>query len=356
MTAKHSRTVVYVSCDTGQKIVHFNLDAAGVLTRSGTTAIPQGDGGEVVPVTDLKSLRTTGAPLAISPGGEFVYASVRTTPFRLASFRIDRCDGTLTLCGEVPLPASTPYIGTDRSGRYVLGAAYNGNMLWVGRTDGMHLAIVQAVEQVITPHYILANAANDIVYVAATGHPEIQVYDFDVATGTLANVRSTPYAGSDEATPRHLELHPARPWLYAINETLGTVDAFAVAAGTGALTHFQRLSAGLADELAAPLLGADLHLSPDGRFLFASERRFSKLSVFAIDRDTGRLTLVQRIQAGAIPRSFQIDPSGSFLIAAGQATSEITVFAIDGATGRLDQLATYETGPRPTSIEIVSLG
>jgi len=351
-------TIVYVSCDADQELAHFRMDDVGILTRCGTTPLPVGDGDAVPVVTELASLRTTGAPLAVSPDRAFLYASIRTTPFRVMSYRINPVDGELSTCGEAPLPASTPFIVTDRAGRYLLGAAYNGNMLWVAKIDratGAASSPMQTVDGIVTPHFILLQPDNRRAYVAATGHSEILVHDFDPASGRLSFAGSTPFAGSDESTPRHLALHPHRPWLYAINETSGTIDGFRITPEDGALIHFTRVACGFPEETSAHMIGADLHISSDGRLLFSSERSRSRISVFLIDIRSGELSLIQRVPAGAIPRSFQIDPSGRFLVAAGQGTSEIIVFAIDTATGRLEVLATYETGKRPTWIEIVSL-
>jgi 6-phosphogluconolactonase len=100
---------------------------------------------------------------------------------------------------------------------------------------------------------------------------------------------------------------------------------------------------------------ADLHLAPDGRHLYASERTSSTISVFEVDAASGRLTTLSHTATEKTPRGFAIDPSGRFLIAAGQDSHSITVHAIDPASGALATLQRHPVGKNPNWIEIVEL-
>ena len=100
---------------------------------------------------------------------------------------------------------------------------------------------------------------------------------------------------------------------------------------------------------------ADIHFSPDGRFLYTSERRSSTLAAFAVDPKGGWLTLVGRSETATEPRGFAIDPSGRWLLAAGQASHRLRVHAIDAASGALADHAEHEIGRNPNWVEIVAL-
>ena len=100
---------------------------------------------------------------------------------------------------------------------------------------------------------------------------------------------------------------------------------------------------------------ADLHLTPDGRFLFASERRSSTLSSYAVDATSGALTLLARRPTETEPRGFALSPDGRHLIAVGQASNRLSHYAIDVESGGLTTLGDRPIGTNPNWVEIVDL-
>lgn len=267
--------------------------------------------------------------------------------------------GSLDLLRVAPIPASTPFIGTDLSGQFLIGAAYIGNLVWAGRAepDGrVSTQPFEVVERIITPHSVLVHPNNQFVYVAATGHDEILTFQFDEATGKLTRTGNAGEKAIEGATPRHIALHPNMQFLFCMNESSGIIDSFRLDPADGSLALEDSVDPRPADHREEHGIGADLHLSADGRFLYGSERARSTISVHAVDARTGKLTFVESVQAGIIPRSFAIDPSGRFLIAAGQGSDDLTVFAIDPASGRLSQISSLETGGGPIWVEIVEPG
>jgi 6-phosphogluconolactonase len=111
----------------------------------------------------------------------------------------------------------------------------------------------------------------------------------------------------------------------------------------------------LAADPAGTAAAADIHLTPDGRFLYASVRRDSLIAAFQVDPSDGTLAAIGRFEVEKTPRSFAIDPDGRSLICAGRDSSSIGVYAIDGATGRLARDFVYGTSANPNWIEIVNL-
>jgi 6-phosphogluconolactonase len=100
---------------------------------------------------------------------------------------------------------------------------------------------------------------------------------------------------------------------------------------------------------------ADIHVSPDGRFLYASERTTSTLAAFRIDPDSGLLDGIGSIPSEKTPRGFNIDPTGRFLLAVGQDSHHLAAYAIDQETGRLTELKRYAVGQGPNWVEILRL-
>jgi 6-phosphogluconolactonase len=99
---------------------------------------------------------------------------------------------------------------------------------------------------------------------------------------------------------------------------------------------------------------ADIHLTPDGKFLYASERTTSALAAFRVDPKTGLLTPIDSYPTEKQPRAFNIDPTGRYLLSVGQLSNSMTSYAIDKATGKLLKLKEYPVGKNPNWVEIVS--
>ncbi len=156
--------------------------------------------------------------------------------------------------------------------------------------------------------------------------------------------------------PRHLAFHPSQPLLYCITEAQALIEVYRVDDASGALTPAPGLGARLPGDPEAPhRVAADLHVTPDGRFLYGSERTGSTIAAFAIDATTGGLSLVDAYPVDRIPRSFAIDPGGRFLVSAGQESGRLTVHAIDRARGRLTDLGACDAGAGAGWVEIVDL-
>jgi 6-phosphogluconolactonase len=100
---------------------------------------------------------------------------------------------------------------------------------------------------------------------------------------------------------------------------------------------------------------ADLHLTPAGRFLCASERRSSTLASFAVDGERGARAPIETVATEAEPRGCAVSPDGRCLVAVGQASHRLSRYAIDAASGTLALIASQDVGRNPNWVEIVEL-
>ena len=153
------------------------------------------------------------------------------------------------------------------------------------------------------------------------------------------------------------------------NEIDGTVYAYKLDNNTGVLKEIQRISAmprnislqsgagdtktGTGMDKVTNLGVADIHITPDGRWLYVSERASSTIAAFAVDSKSGMLTYVQNYETEKIPRGFNIDPRGHFVLVAGQESGYISIYEINQDTGELKYLDRYTSGKSPNWIEIV---
>ncbi len=187
-------------------------------------------------------------------------------------------------------------------------------------------------------------------YVACADSREILVLELDERNGDLALTQKVPAGGS--VMPLAAS-HDRRRLFAALRSQPYSVTSFAFDAASGRFSQLQNLSI-LPHDFAGQPWAADIHLTPDGRFLYASERRSSTLALFAVCSD-GRIEHVANFGTESEPRGFAIDPSGRFLPAVGQASNSMTCYAIDATNGRLRELKKYAMGKKPNWVEIVTL-
>jgi 6-phosphogluconolactonase len=340
-------TVVYVSNAGSKEIFVFAMDR---------------DSGELAPVARVAIPGTgkpspTSVPMAVTPDHRFLYAALRSEPYPVSSFAIDPATGRLTHLGHAPLPDSMAYIITDRSGRFLLSASYPGAKLAINPIDGAGRVGERPTQLLATApkaHCVVVDASNRYVYCTNLGGDIIMQLRFDASSGTVTPNKPASIATRPNAGPRHLAFHPNGRFLYLLNETDATVGAYAVDPATGALAELQTVPTLLA-EFSGKQSAADLHATPDGRFLYASERTTCTLIGFRIDAVTGKLAKIGRWPTETTPRGFAIDPRGRFLLAAGLVSNSLTVHAINPQSGALADAHRYPLGEMPNWVEIVDL-
>ena len=332
--------VVYVSNADSKDISVLLLDTAkGDLGLVQTVPV----GGQVM-------------PLAVSPDRKMLYAALRSQPYTVVSFRIDPADGRLTEAGRSPLPDSMANIATDRIGRTLFAASYGGHKMSgspIGR-DGVVQPPTQVLPTGQNAHAVVTDPSNHYVFVTNLGSDAVMQMNFDAANGQVAPNAPPTFAARPKAGPRHLVFHPNGRFVYLLNELDAGVDALSFDAQKGTLSLLQTLSTLPAGFTGKPW-AADLHLTPDGRFLYTSERTTSSLATFAVDPSTGRLTLLGHTPTEKQPRGFNIDPSGCYLVAVGQLSHAVTLYSIDRDKGTLAPLRNYSLGQNPNWVEIVNL-
>ena len=343
--AARGATIVYVGNTESNEISVLRLDRQrGDLSLVETVPIPgvQKPGGST--------------PMAVSPDRRFLYAATRGEPQIAAGFAIDPATGKLRHVASGPLADSLAYIVTDRTGRFLLGASYPGHKVTVNPIGPA--GTVQPPQQVLpgypNAHSILPDAANRHVLVPTLGNDRVNQFTFDATTGKLAPAAVPAVEVKAKAGPRHLAFHPGGKLVYVLGELDGTVYVFDYDPAAGSLRQKQSASALPSDFQGKPS-AADLHITPDGKFLYASVRGSSTLAGFRVDPATGTLTPIGSVPTEKQPRGFNIDSSGRYLVAVGQLSHRLSIYAIDPGSGTLSALKDYPVGRNPNWIEIVDL-
>jgi len=289
--------------------------------------------------------------LALHPNGRFLYAVGEISSFQgartgvVSAFAIDPKTGDLALLNQQSSEGGGPcHLVVDKTGRDVLVANYGGGTVAVLpiEADGRlkPASSVQAHQgsgpnkgrqEKPHAHGIYLDAAERFALSPDLGADRVFVYRFDAAKGMLeAHGSGTLEPGSG---PRHLAFHPTGKYLYVINELLSTVSVFSYDAEKGALTPIQTVSA-LPAGFSGTSWTAEVAVSPDGRFVYGSNRGDDTLAVFRVDAATGRLTAAGHAPVGGkTPRHFAIDPTGRFILAGHQGSGTIAVLRLDPKTG-----------------------
>jgi len=293
-------------------------------------------------------------PMAVSLDRRVLFIGIRSEPYVVASFAIDATSGRLTHLGNGPLADAMAYIVTDRSGRYLLSASYVGHKVAVNPIgpDGVVGPAQQVVATAPNAHCILPDAANRFVLATSLGGDVVNQFRFDATSGTLTPNTPASVKVKDKAGPRHLAFHPSGKFVYLIGELDGAIYVFDYDAARGWLREKQALSA-LPPGFTGKPSAADLHLTPDGRYLYGSERASSMLAAFKVDSDSGKLSAIGSFETEKQPRGFRIDPAGRYLLAVGQLSHRLTSYAIDPTGGTLTTLKQYPVGRNPNWIEII---
>jgi 6-phosphogluconolactonase len=339
-------TIVYVSNAGDPSVSVLSLDRA-----KGDVALI-----EKIGIPGAEGPSPTSMPLALSPDRRFLYAALRSDPFTAVGFRIDPKTGRLAHFHSAPLEASMAYTAIDRTGRWLLAASYPAGKITVNPIDADGRVGAPA-SQILTDrpkaHCIRLDSANEYAYCAVLEQDLILQMKFDATTGRLTPNTPGEIATKRGAGPRHLAFHPNGRFLYLLTETTATIGAYAIDRKSGALKELQ-----FVEMLAPPpkerVAAADLHVTPDGKFLYGSERRGNILAGFRIDPDKGTLTLAGRTPTETTPRGFAIEKRGKFLLAVGLDSHNMTVYGIR-PNGSLEPVKQHAMGRNPNWIEIADL-
>ena len=334
------------------------------------------DSGELTPGARVKAASVV-MPMAVSPDRRFLYAASRSKPFTVHTYAIDSGTGALKPVSTAPLAESFPYISLDRTGRFLFGASYGGHLVSVNAVGADGRVAAEPLHVIPTgrnAHAILADNTNRFVYVPHLGTDQIFQFVFDEKTGRLSSNTPAVAQMKPMTGPRHLIVSPDNKFVYLLNELVATVTTLSLDAKTGLLKEVSAASAlppdtklvpgaprGAVGVAGAPprntdndIWAADLHMTPNGRFLYATERTSSTLAAFSVNAETGGLTYLGSTPTERQPRGFAIDPKGRYLVATGEKSETISVYAIDPASGALRLLKKYPTGKGSNWVEIVS--
>ncbi|MCE9560670.1 MAG: lactonase family protein [Planctomycetes bacterium] len=375
-----------------RRISIFALAALGMIAATATTsakeplvfitAFAPGEQGGIhayefdTKLGKLKQIhRTAGAEnpffLALSPNKKFLY-SIHAKQFggkeneQVAAYEVVGRTGELKLLNRQSAEGTAAcYLDVDKTGKAVLVANYSSGSVasLPVKEDGSlgeHASFFKHAGSSVNPkrqkephaHCIVVSPDNQYAYAADLGLDQILCYKIDPATAKLTP-NKTPFSKSPAgAGPRHLTFHPNGKRVYVINELLNSVSVFDYDPESGSLTEKQTIST-LPSDFKGTSYCADLKITPDGRFLYGTNRGHDSIAAYSIG-DDGKLTLVAiEPSLGKGPQNLAITPGGEWLICANMPGKNVAVFKIDAKSGQLKSAGEPISQPSPSCIMLL---
>lgn len=300
--------------------------------------------GKLSKITDYSGILNPSF-LALSNDGKYLYACTDSRAGNNGSVSSFKFNKQLTLISQQPTGAANPvYVALDKTERWLLSGSYTGGGVTAFPIKGQgeidkSAQIFLFQDSSVRPqqksahiHSVNFSPNGQVVYLPDLGADKIRDFHFDGANEMPLSqesfIRTPPGSG-----PRHMAFHPGGKFAYCLSELSGAVTVYAV---NGArLESIQEIN--LHSKLHQFYSSADIHLSPDGLFLYASNRgEENNIAIFRVNNKSGKLTPVgYQTTAGDHPRNFVIDPSGKFLLVANEYSGNINVFRRDTRTGLL---------------------
>ncbi|MFM6926670.1 MAG: lactonase family protein [Ferruginibacter sp.] len=306
--------------------------------------------------------------VAVSPDEQFVYAveedAANGKGGNISAFSFSKKTGVLTFINRQPTEGDHPcYVSVDKTGKWVAAGNYSSGSLSVFPVEangGLGKASTTIKHEGSGPnkarqasahvHCTFFSADNRFLFVPDLGMDKLVIYAFDENTGKLTAAKQ-PFAASEPgAGPRHICFNPSNSFAYLAEELSGTVVTYKYK--NGKLKQKQRISTMPAGDTSFAG-SADIHVSPDGRFLYASNRaEANTIAIFSINQQNGKLTLIgHQSTLGKTPRNFSFDPSGNFLLVANQNSDTIVVFKINRETGMLTDTGNRIEAGKPVCLK-----
>ncbi|MFV0376008.1 MAG: lactonase family protein [Mangrovibacterium sp.] len=290
--------------------------------------------------------------ISISPNKKYLYAVSEVNNYNhqdsgsVTAYKIEP-DGSLTRLNQVATLGNHPcHVTVSPDGKTLAASNYTSGSISIFKVndDGSLAVMPQLVQHVgFGPdtarqqgphaHSSLFTADGKTLVAADLGIDKLLLTTWSADSGKFISAPQPFIPVSPGAGPRHFGFSPDGRFMYAMMEMSSTVCV--VEKMDTAWTVIQETSS-LPDGYSGVKAGADIHLGPDGRFVYCSNRGHNSIAVFSRDAGSGKLALIQNQPVqGDWPRNFALSPDGKFLLAANQRSNNITVFSVDEESGKL---------------------
>ncbi len=332
LTAASSKDVVYISIRGGNALLIYYLDnASGKLSVQDSIPCPGGP-----------------ASMAFSSNHKFLYVSERETN-SFSAYRVDKKTGRLKFINRIQAVNNPVNLEVDKAGKFLLTVYYHSGqaaVYGINKDGSLKDSPIQVISGFVNPHAIHLNQANKLAYITDKGGDKIYCYSFDSSSGVLTEIKNADVITPKGTEPRHFILDELHNRMYVINETANSVTVYSYMPETGVISKLQELST-LPSGGRNESKSADIHLSPDSRFLYASNRGHNSIAVYRINKNSRLLHLQGIYPTISKPRSFAFNSTGRYMIASDESGTQIAIHKVDQADGTLSPMKKVTVGEQP---------
>ncbi|URJ31060.1 6-phosphogluconolactonase [Blochmannia endosymbiont of Camponotus sp.] len=331
--------IIYVASPESQQISVWKLDDVHGLLK----------------LIQVVSTLGGAQPIAAHPNKQFLYVGVRPN-FGITTYRISQ-EGLLTDVGTIELLSSPTHLISDKKGKFLYCTSYRNNtvsVIPIGRLGVLRRYPIQIIEGLLGCHSAnIDNKCAASLWVPCLQEHSIRLFKIN-SFGTLIPDNPCIIKTNIGSGPRHMIFHNFSYYAYIINELTSTVDVIKYGSLQKIPSIMQTISLMPKDINLERCWAADIHITPNGRWLYCSDRAANIISCFEVSKDTKELKFVDYQFTEEQPRGFAIDYKGKFLVVAGQKSNYISLYQIDTNSGKLTILSRYLAGKGPMWVNIVS--
>lgn len=305
--------------------------------------------------------------LAISSDNKYLYSVMKKDDMGgVAAYSIDTSTGKLNLINYQLSKGSSPcHVSLDKENKFLFSANYHRGIVEVfpiGENGEIkpnsfvikHEGSGPNKERQEKAHIHYSSLTPDQKYLCAVdlGIDKVALYAFD--NGKLKKEERLSKKLKPGCGPRHMEFHPNEKFAYVITELTSEIITFEYSLKDNTLNEIEYIST-LPENYRGESIASAIHISCDGKYLYAGNRGHDSIAIFSIDSVTGRLKLISHISTeGSFPRDFEIAPNGDFILAANQNSSNILIFDRDKNTGKLTKGLNEIFVPNPVCIKFLN--
>ena len=345
----------------------------GTYTRLGSEGIYtlrlNGETGELTQVSVATGLENPSF-VALDPSGEHLYAVSETSSFDgsggVTAFNVNGATGELTQINQVSTGGPGPcHLMVDSTDSMLIVTNYSGGSVsahLIGddgsvseRTTFIQhegSSVNEQRQEKAHAHSVNIDKSNKYAYICDLGKDQVLTYAIDVETGKIS-LSSTVDEVAGEG-PRHFTFHPTHQQVYVLNELGCTITLYDLGSD-GTLSPVETVPT-LPSGWEGENTTADIHTSPDGAYMYASNRGHDSLVIYSIDQSTGKMSFIgHESTQGKTPRNFAITPDGKFLLAENQDSDTIVSFKRE-VDGTLTPTGSVINVPAPVCLQLLPVG
>ncbi|WP_236840096.1 6-phosphogluconolactonase [Blochmannia endosymbiont of Camponotus nipponensis] len=293
-------------------------------------------------------------PMAVHPNKQFLYVGIRPN-CGITAYYINQ-EGILTEQGTIEILNTPTHLISDTKGTFLYCTSYRDNTISVIpiSISGMLNSPIQILTGLLGCHSANICKYEELLWIPCLHEHSIRLFKINLS-GTLTPHNPCIIKANVGSGPRHMSFYNFGGYAYVINELTSTVNVIKYNNFQTIPSIIQTLSIIPKNINTTRCWAADIHITPNGRWLYCSDRATNIISYLEISKTTKKLKLIGYQPTEEQPRGFAIDYQGEFLIVAGQKSNFISLYSINPNNGAITFLSRYPSGQGPMWVSIVSL-